>query len=46
MSDSEELMRQQDKVEAYDQLRARADELGFPSVNHALDALEELKGKE
>lgn len=46
MSDSEDLMQQSDKAEAYDQLKARAVELGFPSVNHALDALEELRGKE
>lgn len=41
MSDSEELMQAQDKIEAYDQLRERTDKMGFASVNHALDALEE-----
>lgn len=42
VSDSEDLMRDQDKVEAYDQLRERTDELGFASVNDALDELERL----
>ena len=40
MSDSEELMNDQDKIEAYDQLRQRTDEMGYPSVNDALDAIE------
>lgn len=44
-SDSEQLQHEQDKAEAYDQLRQRADDLGFASVNDALDALESLKDK-
>jgi uncharacterized iron-regulated protein len=40
MSDSEELMQAQDKIEAYDQLRERTDRLGYACVNEALDALE------
>lgn len=30
-------MSDQDKIAAYNELRARADALGYPSVNHALD---------
>ena len=46
MSDSEDLMNDQDKAEAYDQLRQRTDEMGFGCVNEALDKLEELQGDE
>lgn len=42
MSDSEELMQDQDRAEAYRQLKERCDNLGYASVNHALDRLEEL----
>lgn len=44
MSDSEDLQADREKIEAYDQLRHRAGKLGYPSVNHALDDLEELSG--
>jgi uncharacterized iron-regulated protein len=46
MSDSEELMQAQDKIEAYNQLRARTDALGYASVNHALDALVDQRHKD
>lgn len=43
VSDSEDMMQDQDRIEAYKQLKARASELGYASVNHALDALEEYR---
>jgi hypothetical protein len=42
MSDSEELMQDQDRIEAYKQLKDRCDQLGYASVNHALDDLEQF----
>lgn len=46
MSDSQDLMLDQDKIEAYDQLRTRTDALGYSCVNDALDALEELSKRD
>lgn len=43
MSDSEDLMQDRDRIEAYRQTKQRALDLGYPSVNHALDALEEAR---
>jgi len=43
MSDSEELMRDQDRVEAYKQLLERAQQHGFACVNELIDAYEKLK---
>ena len=45
MSDTEDFMADQDRIEAYKQLKERAGKLGYASVNHALDALEDLQGK-
>jgi len=45
MSDSEDMMQDQDRIEAYNQLKERAGKLGYASVNHALDALEDLTNK-
>lgn len=42
MSDSEELMRDQDKSEAYDQILERAQQHGFACVNELVDAYEKL----
>jgi hypothetical protein len=42
MSDSEDLMQDQDRIEAYRQLLGRAEAHGFSCVNELIDAYEEL----
>jgi hypothetical protein len=45
MSDSEELMQDQDRIDAYKQLLERAHSHGFACVNELIDAYEE-QGRE
>ena len=40
------MMTEAEKAAAYDQLRERADKLGFPTINDALDTIDEGAGAE